>query len=107
MSLEKDTPQQYTSIEGHLTPHTPRSEDMRLEPTLNVTCGGSLTGIPTVVRRETGDQALERETLGTSSETVYMDIPSTQVKTIPKDTEGPTTLHGTKRSKQSRGISIN
>ena len=60
---------------------------MRLEPTLNVTLEESLTGIPTVVRRETGEQAQERETLGTSSETVYMDIPSTQVKTIPKVTQ--------------------
>ena len=92
----EDTPWQYTSIEGHLTPHTPRSEDMRLEPTLNVTPEGSLTDIPTVVRRETGEQALERETLGTSSETAYMDFPNTHVKTIPKDSERPTTLCGTK-----------
>ena len=97
----EDTPWQYMSIEGHLTPHTPRSEDMRLEPTLNVTHEGSLTGIPTVVRRETGEQALERETLGTSSETVYMDIPSTQVKTIPKGTERPTTLCGTKEASKA------
>ena len=74
---------------------------MRLEPTLNVTLEESLTGIPTVVRRETGEQVLERETLGMSSETVYMDIPSTQVKTIPKDTERPTTLHGTKEASQA------
>ena len=84
-----------------MTSHTPRSEDMRLEPTQNVTLEESLTGIPTVVRRETGEQALERETLGTSSETVYMDIPSTQVKTIPKDTERPTTLRGTKEASQA------
>ena len=25
----EDTPRQYTNIEGHLTPHTHRSEDMR------------------------------------------------------------------------------
>ena len=97
----EDTPQQYTSIKGHLTSHTPISEDMRLEPTLNATLEESLTGVPTVVRREIGEQALERETLGTSSETVYMDIPSTQVKTIPKDTERPTTLHGTKEASQA------
>ena len=53
------------------------------------------------MRREIGEQALERETLGTSSETVYMDIPSTQVKTIPKDTERPTTLCGTKEASQA------
>ena len=88
----EDTPCQYTSIEGCLTPHTPRSEDMRLEPTLNVTPEGSLNDIPTVVRRETGEQALERETLGTSSETAYMDFPNTQVKTTPNNSERPTTL---------------
>ena len=52
----EDTPRRFTSIEGHLTPHTPRSEDMRLEPTLNVTPEGSLTDIPTVVRREMGEK---------------------------------------------------
>ena len=49
----EDIPHQYSSIEGCLTPNTPRSEDMRLEPSLNVTPEGSLTDIPTVVKRET------------------------------------------------------
>ena len=80
----EDLPQQYSSIEGCLTPHTPRSEDMKLEPSLNVTPEGSLVDIPTVVRRETKEQVPEGETLGTSSETTYMDFPNTQVKTIPK-----------------------
>ena len=84
-----------------MTSHTPRSVDIRLEPTLNVTLEESLTGIPTVVKRKTGEQALERETLGMSFETVYMAIPSTQVKTIPKDTERPTTLCGTKEASQA------
>ena len=97
----EDTPQQYTSIEGCLPLHTPRSEDMRLEPTLNVTPEGSLTDIPTVVRREIGEQALDRETLGTSSETAYMDFPNIQVKTIPEDSERPTTLCGTKETSQA------
>ena len=74
---------------------------MRLEPTLNVTPEGSLTDIPTVVRRETGEQVLDRETLGTSSETAYMDIPNTQVKTIPKESERPTTLRGTKEASKA------
>ena len=50
--LGEDTPQQYSSIEGCLTPHTPRSEDMKLEPSLNVTPEGLLTDIPTVVKRK-------------------------------------------------------
>ena len=68
----EDTPWQYSSIEEHLTPHTPRSEDMKLEPSLNVTPEGSLADIPTVVRRETREQVPEREMLGTSMETAYM-----------------------------------
>ena len=74
---------------------------MRLEPTLNVTPEGLLTDIPTVVRREIGEQALDRETLGTSSETAYMDFPNTQMKTIPKESERPTTLRGTKETSQA------
>ena len=83
--LGEDTPHQYSSIEGHLTPHTPRSKDMKLESSLNVTPEGSLVDIPTVVKRETREQVLEGEMLGTSSETAYMEFPNTQVKTIPED----------------------
>ena len=59
-----------------MTPHTPLSEDMRLEPTQNITPEGSLTDIPTV---------MEREAIGMSSETAYMDFPNTQVKIRPKE----------------------
>ena len=61
--LGKDIPQQYSTIEGQLTLHTPLNEDMRLEPTLNVTPEGLLTDIPTV---------MERDIIGTSSETAYI-----------------------------------
>ena len=71
---------------------------MRLEPTPNVTPEGSLTDIPTVMKREA---------IGTSSETAYMDFPNTQVKTRLKELERPTTLCGTKENKPSRGVSIN
>ena len=57
----EDIPQQYSSIEGHLTPNMPRSEDMRLEPSLNVTPEGSLADMPTVVKRETREQVPEGE----------------------------------------------
>ena len=80
----EDTPHQYSSIKGCLTPHTPRSEDMKLEPSLNVTPEGSLVDIPTVVKRETREQIPEGEMLGMSSETAYMEFPNTSVKTIPK-----------------------
>ena len=55
----------------------PQSEDMRLEPSLNVTPEGSLTDIPTVVKREMREQVPEEELLGTSSEITYMEIPNT------------------------------
>ena len=61
-----------------------RSEDMRLEPSQNVTPEGSLTDIPTVVKRETREQVSERKMLGMSSETMYMEIPNTSVKTVHK-----------------------
>ena len=70
----EDVPHQYTSIEGCLTSNMPRGEDMRLEPSLNVTPEGSLADIPTVVKREMREQAPEEELLGTSSETTYMEI---------------------------------
>ena len=57
---------------------------MRLEPSLNVTPEGSYTDIPTVVKRETRDQVPEGEILGTSSETTYLEIPGTSVKTVHK-----------------------
>ena len=80
----EDIPCQYSSIEGRLTPNTPRSEDMRLEPSLNVTPEGSLADIPTVIKRETGEQVPEGDLLGTSLETTCMEIPNTRVKTVHK-----------------------
>ena len=68
---------------------------MRLEPTLNITPEGSLTDIPTV---------MEREAIGTSSETVYMDFPNTQVKTRLKESKRPTSLCGTKKTSQAEAL---
>ena len=102
----EDTPWQYSSIKGCLTPHTPRSEDMKLEPSLNVTPEGSLVDIPTVVRRETREQVPEGEILGTSSETAYMEFPNTQVKTIPKGpiSRVPKSLQGTKEASRVEAL---
>ena len=79
----------------HLTSHTPRSEDMRLEQTLNITPEGSLNDIPTIVKRET---------LGTSSETTYMEFPNTQVETTPKESTVPKSLQGTKEASTAEVI---
>ena len=64
--LEEDTPHQYSSIGGCLTPTTPRCEDMRIEPSLNVTPEGSIADIPTVVEREKKSHIPEERQLGTS-----------------------------------------
>ena len=76
----------------------PRNDDMRTEPSLNVTSEGSLMDIPTVLKRETEEQAQKRDLLGTSSETPYMEIPNTHAKTIHKSptSEVPKPLQGTK-----------
>ena len=89
---EEDTPRQYSSIEGHLTPHMPRSEDMRIEQSLNVTPEGSMADIPTAVKNET---------LGMSSETTYMEFPNTQVETTPKESTVPKPLQGTKEASRA------
>ena len=46
----EDTPQWYSSASGHLTPMSPRHEDMRLDPSLHVTLEGSLDDLPTEKR---------------------------------------------------------
>ena len=42
----EDIPRQYSTLYGHLTLTQPRHEDMRMDSTLNVTPGGSLSDIP-------------------------------------------------------------
>ena len=79
---------------------------MKLESSLNVTPEGSLADIPTVVRKETREQMQEKETLGTSSETAYMEFPNTQVKTVPKEPilGVPKTLQGTKEASRVEAL---
>ena len=102
----EDIPCQYSSIEGHITPNTSRSEDMRLEPSLNVTPKGLLVDIPTVIKKGTRDQAPEGDLLGTSSETTYMEIPNTHAKTIHKSptSEVPKSLQGTKEASRAEAL---
>ena len=83
----EDVPCQYLSIGGCLMPTMPRHEDMRIEPSLNVTPEGSIADRPTAVEREKKSHIPEEGQLGTSSETSYMEIPNTCVKTVP---ESPT-----------------
>ena len=79
----EDFPCQYSSIGGCLTATMPRCEDMRLEPSLNITPEGSLADIPAAIERERKNHLPEEGLLGTSSETTYMEIPNTGVKTVP------------------------
>ena len=88
----EDLPRQYSSIEGRLTPHTPRSEDMNLEQSSNITPEGSLRDIPTVIQRETLDE---------STETAYMEFPAICVETTPKESTVPKSLPGTKEASRA------
>ena len=51
-------PQQYSTISEHLTPTSPRHEDMRLDLSLNIMPDGSLDNLPAAVNVE---EARERE----------------------------------------------
>ena len=79
---------------------------MRIELSLNVTPEGSLVDIPTVIKRETREQVPEGDLLGTSSETTYMEIPNTRVKTIHKrpTSEVPKSLQGTKEVSRAEAL---
>ena len=102
----EDVPHQYSSIVGCLTPTMPRCEGMRLEPSLNVTPEGSLADIPAAVERDRKNQVPEEGLLGTSSETTYMEISDTHVKTVPESTtrEAPRILQRTKETSREEVI---
>ena len=102
----EDVPQQYSSIGGCLMPTTPKCEDMRLEPSLNVTPEGSLVDIPAAVGRERKNQLPEERLLGTSSEKTYMEIPDTCVKTVPESStrETPRIIQRVKEASREEAI---
>ena len=102
----EDVPCQYSSIGGHLTPTMPRCEDMRIESSLNVTPEGSLADIPTAVEREKKSHVPEEGQLGTSSETTYMEIPNTCIKTVPENPtrEMPRIIQRTKEASREEAI---
>ena len=62
--------------------------------------------IPNVIKRETREQVPEGDLLGTSSETTYMEIPNTCVKTIHKGptSEVPKSLQGTKEANRAEAL---
>ena len=94
-----------------MTPTTPRHEDMRLDPTLNVTPEGSLVDLPAAVGnmtedRERKNQIPEEGLQGTSSEIANINILNTCVKTKPESTmrEVPRVIQRTKEVSREEAI---
>ena len=79
--------QQFSTIDGHLTPTLPKPEDMRLELSLNVTPEGSLGDLPNAVNaeetRERGHQIPEERPQATPSETLIEVSPEAHAKAKP------------------------
>ena len=107
----EDIPRQYTSISGCLTPTTPRCEDMRLDLTLNVTPDRSLVDLPAAVDNMTEDRERRNQVpveglQGTSTETAYMGIPDTFVKTKAESTtrEAHRVIQRTKEASREEAI---
>ena len=90
----EDMPQQYSTISGHLTPTSPRHEDMRLDPSLNVMLEGSLGDLPTAVNteeaREREHQVLEERPQEASFKTSIEGTPDTLLKVKPESNVGET-----------------
>ena len=103
-------PQQYSSISGHLTPTSPRHEDMRLDPSLNVTLEGSLGDLPTAVNtekaREREHQVPEERPQGTPCETSIEGTPDTHLKVKPESNvrETPRGIQRTREASREDAI---
>ena len=107
-------PQQYSSISRHLTPTSPRHEDMRLDPSLNVTPEGSLGDLPTAVgnteeAREREHQVPEERPQGTpfiSIEASIEGTPETLVKVEPRSNvrEAPRRIQRTREASREDAI---
>ena len=82
----EDTPQMYSTIDGHLTPTAPVYEDMRTDTTLNVTPEESLSDLPAAVggmeERENTQQTNDRERSNIKCCTPAADVPETSPKVI-------------------------
>ena len=107
-------PQQYSSISGHLTLTSPRHEDMRLDPSLNVTPEGSLGDLPTAVgdieeAREREHQVPEerlQEGPFTNVEASIEGIPDTLLKVEPRSNvrETPRRIQRTREASREDAI---
>ena len=106
-------PQQYSSISGHLTPTSPRHEDMRLDPSLNVMPEGSLDDLPTAVNteeaREREHQVPEKRPQGVpfiNTETSIEGTPDTLLKVKPESNirETPRRIQRTREASRADAI---
>ena len=107
-------PQQYSTINGHLTPTPPRHEDMRMDSTLNVTQEGSLGDLPAAVRgveetREgtcqiSGDERSPSSNVITSTE----ETPETHLKVVTErnltQVESPRRIQRTREASREDAI---
>ena len=97
-------PQQYSTIDGHLTPTLLKPEDMRLEPFLNVMPEGSLDDLPNAVNaeetREREHQIPEERPQRTPFETQIEVYPETHVKAKPESNirEAPRRIQRTREA---------
>ena len=103
----EDIPCQYTTISRLLTPTTPKPEDMRLDPSLNLTLEGSLddllaTAGNTEEAREREYQTPEERPQGTPFE----GIPDTHLKTGPEShiKEAPRRIQRTREMSREEAI---
>ena len=110
----EDMPQQYSSISRHLTPTSPRHQDMRLDRSLNVTLEGSPGDLPIAVgnteeAREREHQVPEERSQGapfTNVEASFEGTPETLLKVEPRSNvrETPRRIQRTREASREDAI---
>ena len=106
----EDVHRQYSTISGHFTPTSPRHEDMRLDPSLNVTPEGSLGDWPTAVNteetRQREHQVPEERPQGAPFETSIEGTPHTHLKVKPESNvrETPRRIQRTREASREDAI---
>ena len=106
----EDVPQQHSTISGHLTPTSPRHEDMRLDPSLNVMPEGSLGDLPNAVNteetRDREQQVPEEGPQETPFKTSIERTPDTHLKVKPESNIRETPRRTQRTREASRGDAI-
>ena len=102
-------PQQHSTISGHLTPTSPRHEDMQLDLSLNETPEGSLGDLPTAVNEEARrreHQVPEERLQETPFKTSMEGTPDTYIKVKPESNirEAPRRIQRTREASREDAI---